>query len=191
MKYIKCFLFVMAFALSICSTGSIYAKNKVYPLDSRYGIVADDEDWACEVPAKGNESLGVHYGHIKGKAKYLPISFDFFLRAVQQNSLHKPNNVHAFNDAKHFLSHYAQKTSTVFSGLNIKNLEENNCFIVNGSYFDNTSSGKFAFYIKPQESGFYHYYCMFIKIPGDLLDDQAIEHLFQETFSLVTPLIIE
>lgn len=195
----------------LCFGGSAFSAIKVFPLDSLCGIVADDADWTCAIDTKGNESIGLANGriYIKGNAKHLPISFNFFSHGIaswylRQN--HKPfyifNNKSVFDDAKKFLANYANKTNTVFSGLSIKNSEEGDYAVIYGSYFDNTSIGRFAIYVKPYDfintkpidfAGYANESCyfMFIKIYGDILDDHCIKHLFQETFELITPLVID
>ena len=96
---------------------------------------------------------------------------------------------------KKFLSAYAKKYSTVFSGLTIKRNENDDVFIVTGSFFDNTSLGRFAFYIKTEKKvhvKFNNYsYCMFIKTTNELNDEQSYENLFQDVHGLISPLIIE
>jgi hypothetical protein len=167
------------------------ALIKVFPLDHSYAIVADNDEWICEVSTNTGGFLGMpHSGqYIKGKAKYLPISFNFFYRNVYKKTHQKINSVLAFEDAQQFLLNYASKNNTIFSGLVIETIE-NSLFLVSGSYFDNVSSGRFAFYIQSRENIFCNYYCMFIKIQTNLLDDHSAASLFKEAFDLVTPLIM-
>lgn len=89
--------------------------------------VADDIEWVCETSTKENAALGVNtgYKYIQGKAKYLPISFDFFNKhQYLSHNFWDPhenrkalNTTATLNIAKLFLSNYAQKNCTVFSGL--------------------------------------------------------------------------
>lgn len=191
MKIVNCILCLAVFVF--CFSGSAFAINRVYSFDSSYGIVADDINWLCAYKHNGNTWLGVsnHEKLISGQSKHLPIFFDFFCRPVTYRG--------SFNidisdkNIFQFLSNYALMSGTIFSNLTIRDSQEDNCFVLHASYFDSTSIGKIAFYMsKDRAKNFPNpHYCMFIKMPGELLDDQAIEHLFQETFNLITPLIIK
>jgi hypothetical protein len=194
MKIANYFLCIIIFSISLCFTGSVCAANKVYPLDTYYGIVADDNDWSCIAYSGGIHLFGSEHAAYKcffGGAKNLPISFYFFKTPNQY--LNKINSDGALGISKVILANYAEKSNTVFSGLEVKSSENNGFVVISGCYFDNNSSGRFSFYIIPLKLklSFYCHYYMFVKIDDESLDDHAAEPLFQETFNLITPLIIE
>ncbi|MFI0436000.1 MAG: hypothetical protein ACH350_09835 [Parachlamydiaceae bacterium] len=178
---------------------SVYSSQKVYPLDDNYAIVAEFYDWKCERDTRGNGALGIRSGepgYIKGEARDLPICFYFFKMSFHHKFFdpHWRNILNTndfFQEIKVFLSKYAQRTGTIFSDLCIEKIENNNqsYFIVSGCYFDSNSVGKMHFYIKPSHNTFT--YCMLIKIKTDFFDEQIIGNLFQETYDLITPLIVE
>ena len=121
-------LCIAAFMVSLCFVGSVFAANKVYPLDYRYGIVADDAEWTCAVSTAKEDQGGrgplylVHgQKYITGKANYLPVSFDFFVHYIDWSLMHptpphiRLDGVKLLAHVKNFLANYAQKSSTIFS----------------------------------------------------------------------------
>ena len=190
MNFLKGILCAACFLASFCFAGEIFAANKIYPFDSYYGIVANDAVWTCKV--KINTSYQ-RPSNIEGKANNLPVSFDFFMSSITHSYhvlYHNGNSTLILTDVKRFLSDYAMRTSTIFSDLTVTADNALKYSVVRGCYYDNNSFGRFAFYVKPAN----HHnesYCMFIKVVGDLLDEQTVDHLCQETFNLVRPLIVD
>lgn len=199
MNNVKFCRFIL-FLICIFQCNSVFASNKIYILKScaDYGlrgaeemcIVADTNEWECK--ANGNNM-------ITGNSRPILTSFIFHIDSFQDFYYHKTHEVNKkmiMLAVEKYLVNYARITNTVFSSVFIKEIN-NGCYIVNGSYFDNSSSGTFALKVEkirfndnsPMQGTSY---VMLVMIRENLrahsFDDETRENLYQETFNLITHL---
>lgn len=165
----KKLLLLSMFFISLFS--STFAANKIYTIGITTGIVADDTEWSCIV-SSGTEPLvqGGVYKHVKGTSKHFPLVFVFYHR------------INSLGEMTVFLQNYAITTNSVLSSVEVKE-NNNDRIIIEGSYFDNSSSGYFQYYY--QKSG---QFMMFSKINSEMLDDHTRTFLYNSVHDLITPL---
>jgi hypothetical protein len=186
--------FFILLLLTIISFGKTYAAKSVHVLDGLdIGIVIDTNGWYCRVEAGGvySKIFPSSGYYLKAEATHRAITLDLvpcdkflFYTSGTNEVLRK--------DIQDFLIKYAQAKGTIFSNVTLKKTGLN-LYVVDGAYFDDISSGYFALLIlldNPVNQGHMQWSkCFaFLKVEGDTLNEQVTESIFQEVYTLITPL---
>jgi len=155
----------------------IQAIDKIYSIKCSLAIVADDSKWTCNVSDYRMEIAGKHH--------YLPLEFKFSTTTDPFEN----GKCKSLENALLFLDLEAKRTTTVFSNTHLK-MEHETFFCFVGDYFDNISSGCFAYYFfKNIVVNREKWYEMFVKLGNDSLDEFTKDSIFQETFGLIRSVV--
>ncbi len=160
-------LFSLMFSVS-------FAADKIYTMGYLVGIVADDLEWSCETRSGSHPMRRTNGNYIQGTSKHFPLMFVFY----ENSYLSKTYNIETF------LRDFAVKTNTVLFDVTEKENTDDKV-ILEGSFFDNSTSGHFQFY--SQKIGGIRF-IMFSKINSDLLDDHSRTILYNSAHDLITTL---
>jgi hypothetical protein len=171
-------LFLAAFYLSF---GFLSAVTQITSFGEPHGIVADTNEWVCTVetnrPKIADALEYVQTKHIRGTSKSLPMTFEFFKSTqnfcyqTSQKTLDKGHTV---------LAKYAIATNSIISNISIKE-NSNTHYIINGSFFENKSTGHFALHVISS-------YIMFVELRSELFDESTREIIMNKPFELITHL---
>ncbi len=175
---------ILAFTLILqCFFASFAsAAIQITSFGQPHGIVADNNEWTCQVldhKINSNLIFSQNAGalkYISGKAKNLPLIFDFFA----YSHLFSQTQTGVLNGTTKLLSAYAMRMNTIISNVQIKG-ESKTHYVVTASFFDNISSGHIALYIMPN-------YVMFVQLRTELFDEVLRNTIFDKPFALITPL---
>lgn len=167
-------VFLLAFSHS-------FAANKVYTLGESIGIVADDEEWSCEVVSIEDSGLvGNDYGtlFIRGESKNNPVSFDFFY-TIQHREAGDWNKTHSGRHLFFILKNYVNCTDTFLSNWKINECT-NERIVVGGDYLNDSSLGYFQLFSEPAGicDGKRAWFNMLIKVESDLMDDETLQFYY-------------
>lgn len=174
MKNILIYVFALLFSFS-----HTFASEKVYTIGERVGIVADDQEWVCEVISIDDSGLvGKDYGtlFIQGKSKNHPVSFDFFytIQHKKQGDWNKTPSHFTF-----VLQNYVNCMDTVLSNLKIKQ-NSHGKIVVEGDYLDNYSVGYFQQFSESKGKGDNEkvWFNMIIKVESDCMDEETLQFYY-------------
>jgi hypothetical protein len=141
--------------------------------------VADDTEWTCFVDSKTVPM--VHNGkYIQGTSKHFPLKFVFY----QDYSLCSKNTIFDF------LRAYAINTNSVLFDVTVSEKKAPNSnmitkFIVEGSFYDNSTSGHFQVCSEVFGNA---WFITFTIINSKLLDEHSRTQLYDSVHCLITPL---
>lgn len=179
MNFIKKFsIFILPFLF--LTSFPLHAIHKVYSIKGCYSIVADSNKWTCEYTR--------YYTRVVGKHRQIPLEFHFSFTNSPKNKGGKYEGISAAED---ILTAEAMRTTTVFSDISLAE-ERESFFLFTGNYFDNASSGYFAFYLfkNPNENNEKNqWYEMLVKLGNDSINESKRNAMFQDTYQLIKSVV--
>lgn len=166
---------------------SIQGAEKIYQLDDKYAILAEETEWTC-LKNTTSSFRGSGYPFIECKAVNLPVSFE--VHSYPFHNINVRQNVQEATNSTHdLLFQYAKAKNVIFSCVHLKESGESDhigrsdYFIFDGVYCDGVNKGYFAFYLSKLN------HVMLIKFRGNLLDTHCQSVICQKAISLITPIV--